>query len=342
MASRGILILTSDEVEAILSNRELQLLEIVKDAYVTHRAGASSLPNSLFLRFPDGNGNRIIALPAYLGSEFDVAGMKWVSSFPANINSGLNRASAVVILNSPLTGQPLAFLEGSIISAKRTAASAALAAKTLHGEDYPATIGFVGCGPINFEVARFLLAVWPEVEEFVVFDIDPARAVQFGAKCLALNPRLKITSVREIASLLSQATVVSLATNAGEPHIHSLSMCPPGTTILHVSLRDLSPEIILACDNVVDDVDHVCRAQTSIHLGEQLTGNRDFIRCTLADVLENAAAPRRDPDGITIFSPFGLGVLDMALSKMVYESSLKQDYGVVINSFLPGSYLEAQ
>jgi len=342
VASRGILILRSDEIDAILLNRELQLLEIVKEAYLTHRAGESSLPNSLFLRFPNGDGNRIIALPAYLGAEFEVAGMKWVSSFPRNINAGLNRASAVIILNCPSTGQPFAFIEGSIISAKRTAASAALAARFLHGDRNPPSIGFIGCGPINFEVARFILAIWPNVKRFLVFDVDAGRARQFGAKCRGLSDGVGIAIVPETSTLLSETPLVSIATNAGAPHIHNLSMCPAGTTILHISLRDLSPELILACDNVVDDVDHVCRAQTSVHLGEQLTGNRDFIRCTLADVLENAAPPRRDPESPTIFSPFGLGLLDLALSKFVYESSREQNYGVVINAFLPESYLEAQ
>ena len=340
MSSRGILILGSDEVDTILLNRELQLIDIVKEAYRAHLRGESSLPNSLFLRFPGGNGNRIIALPAYLGAGFDVAGMKWVSSFPANINAGLNRASAVIVLNSPSTGQPLAFIEGSIISAKRTAASAALAARTLHGERTPSSIGFVGCGPINFEVARFLLAVWPDVKRFLVFDVDAGRAEQFGAKCRALSKGLEFETVPEISALLSQTRLVSIATNTGTPHIHDLSMCPAGTTILHVSLRDLAPELILASDNVVDDIDHVCRAQTSIHLAEQLSGNRDFIRGPLAAVLEDAAPARRDPDGITIFSPFGLGVLDLALSKLVYESSREQNSGVVVNSFLPASYAE--
>jgi 2,3-diaminopropionate biosynthesis protein SbnB len=340
VASRSILIVKSDEVDAILLNRELQLLDLVEEAYRTHGAGASSLPNSLFLRFPREERNRIIALPAYLGGEFNVAGMKWVSSFPHNLERGLNRASAVVVLNSPQTGQPLAVMEGSIISAKRTAASAAVAAKVLHGERSVGSVGFIGCGPINFEVARFLLAVWPEVERFVLFDVERSRVEQFGEKCRALSAKLKIEIVAETNALLSQAAVVSLATTAATPHIHDLSMCAPGTTVLHVSLRDIAPEVILSCDNVVDDIDHVCRAQTSVHLAEQLSGNRDFIRCTLADVLDGVAPPRTDSDSLMIFSPFGLGVLDLAVSKLVYEVSVEKNYGMVVESFLPGSYAE--
>jgi ornithine cyclodeaminase len=268
--------------------------------------------------------------------------MKWVSSFPQNIHAGLNRASAVIILNSSSTGQPFALIEGSIISAKRTAASAVLAARTLHGDQPPASVGFIGCGPINFEVARFILAVWPDIEQFVISDIDPQRAQQFGAKCRELKGSLEFAIVPEKPSLLNQASLVSIATNTGTPHIDDLSMCRAGTTILHVSLRDLSPEMILASDNVVDDVEHVCRAQTSVHLAEQYVGNRDFIRCTLADVLEHAAPPRRDRNGVTIFSPFGLGILDLALSKLVYEASIEQNYGVVIDSFLPRSYDSAE
>ena len=55
--------------------------------------------------------------------------------------------------------------------------------------------------------------------------------------------------------------------------------------MLHVSLRDLSPEILLASANIVDDVDHCLKADTSPHLAEQRTGNRDFMTGTLHDVL---------------------------------------------------------
>jgi ornithine cyclodeaminase len=244
----------------------------------------------------------------------------------------------VLILNSTETGRPEAILEGSIISAKRTAASAALAAKHLQGDERATTAGLVGCGLINFEVARFMLALCPEVSRLVVSDLDPARARAFKSKCQALRPGLEVEVAADARSVLRGCRLVSLATTAATPHLGECSDFPEGATILHVSLRDFTAEVILASDNVVDDLDHVCRAETSIHLAEKATGNRDFVRCTLADVMAGRAAAKRDPRAVTIFSPFGLGVLDIAVGRMLTSLAQDERLGTYLGSFLPDSW----
>jgi ornithine cyclodeaminase len=279
----------------------------------------------------------MIALPAYLGGEFEVAGIKWIASFPGNHALGLERASAIVVLNSTETGRPKAILEGSIISATRTAASAALAAQTIHGARNEATTGIIGCGAISFEVIRFLRAVYPEADDFVIFDIDVTRAREFRSKCLKTFDGIEIKIVEDLSLVLKEAPLVCIATTALKPHVFKLSECAPHSTILHISLRDLSPEVILSSDNVTDDIEHACRAETSLHLAERLVGDRDFIRCRLADILSGDACPRRDLNSVAVFSPFGLGVLDLAVAKLVYDAALEQGVGTVIDSFLTGN-----
>src|SRR5678815_116401 len=334
-----LVILNGNETLSLLEHQELKIVEVVQKAYETHAGGDSMLPHSTFLRFPGNDANRIIALPAYLGDGLEMAGMKWIASFPGNLQKGMERASAVVVLNSTDTGRPRAIIEGSLISAKRTAASAALAARILH--DGPAAcVGIIGCGLIAFEVARFILATLPRVESFLIFDKDVKKAQLFKDRCGTLSEHVAVDIATDAETVIRECPLTVLATTAATPHIQHLSPASHRRTILHVSLRDLAPEVILACDNVVDDVDHVCRAQTSLHLAEQLAGHRDFIRCGIGDLLLGRAAARSDTHDTTIFSPFGLGILDIAVAAYVLEQGLQKGLGTVVESFYPSGWTE--
>lgn len=340
MRNGDLLILSGREVLSLISGRELEVIEAVRAAYEAHAAGKSALPHSTFLRFPGHDRNRIIALPAYLGDGFEVAGLKWIASFPDNHEAGLDRASAVIIFNSMATGRPEAVLEGSIISAKRTAASAALAAGAIHVDAETTMAGMIGCGLINFELARFLSVVFPKLERLIVHDIDRSRALEFKEKCKTLPTAVEVEVAEDIETVLRSAKLISFATTAVKPYVADLSGCQPGSTILHVSLRDLLPEAILAADNVVDDVDHICRAETSVHLAQQVVGNTGFIRCTLADILSGRIEARAADRAVTVFSPFGLGVLDMAVGKLVYDLGVAAKEGTQVEAFFPGAWQE--
>jgi 2,3-diaminopropionate biosynthesis protein SbnB len=329
-----ILIIGAPEVEAALKGREKRVLDAVRKAYETHSLGSSSLPHSSFLRFPDSDKDRIICLPAYLGGDYELAGVKWIASIPDNIARGIERASAVMILNDRVTGRPEVFIEGSIISKQRTAASAALASKVL-AQAEPDTIGFVGCGPINTAVAQFLTIIWPNVKRLMAFDLDPARAEAFGAALPAQRPSADFRVATSLEEVLRECPMVAFGTTAITPYVDDLDACPAGATILHISLRDLKAGAIISNHNIVDDLDHVNRAATSIHLASEQEGNTDFVHSSLGDILlGNANLPERD-DRKVIFSPFGLGVLDLAVADLVRKTLAEDGGGTLIKSFLP-------
>jgi ornithine cyclodeaminase len=196
-------------------------------------------------------------------------------------------------------------------------------------------VGLIGCGIINFNVLRYLRATGVGVDRITVHDQDAARGAAFAEECERVHSGLRAELAEDAADVLRRHELVSVATTATRPHIGSLDECPRGALILHVSLRDIAPEAILRCDNVVDDADHVCRAKTSLHLAEPLRADRSFIRCTLGEVLLGAAAPRPDRDTVTVFSPFGLGALDIALAGWVTEAAARRPAGAQIDGFFP-------
>jgi N-[(2S)-2-amino-2-carboxyethyl]-L-glutamate dehydrogenase len=320
------------QVQRALLGRETQIVELVEATYRLHGAGDSVNPPSYFLRFPDRPSDRIIALPASIGGQLRVDGLKWISSFPGNVTAGLPRASAVLILNDHDTGYPFACLESSIISATRTAASAALAADWLsRGRERPARAGFFGVGLIARYIHTFLAATGWSFGEIGVYDLSAEHAAGFHGYLEQAGATGKITVHDSAEQLIRSSDLVVFATVAGQPHVTDVSWFGHNPLVLHVSLRDLAPEILLASANIVDDVGHCLKASTSPHLAEQLTGGRDFLDGTLDDVM--AGRVTLPTDRPAVFSPFGLGVLDLAVGKYVYDQVHRSGELHVITDF---------
>lgn len=325
-------VISGRQVDELLRGRCEQVMDLVADAYRLHGAGDSVNPPSYFLRFPDRPSCRIIALPASLGGSFGVDGIKWVSSFPENVAAGIPRASAVLLLNDHRTGYPFACLEGSIISAARTAASAALAADWLtRTRTRPARVGFFGVGLIARYIHTFLAGTGWTFEETGVFDLDAGSAAGFREYAEQSDATGTVRVHSDPESLIRASDLVVFATVAGAPHVNSPEWFDHHPVVLHVSLRDLSPQILLGATNILDDVEHCLKADTSPHLAEQLTGDRRFIAGTLTDVMSGQVAV--PGDATVVFSPFGLGVLDLAVGKYVYDRIADRGDMHVIDGF---------
>lgn len=325
-------VISGGQVDQALRGKQSEIVELVEDTYRVHSTGGSVNPPSYFLRFPDRPTGRIIALPASIGGRVRVDGLKWISSFPDNVAKGIPRASAVLILNDHDTGYPFACLESSIISATRTAALATSAAGWLsRGRRRPRRVGFFGVGLIARYIHTYLAATGWSFDEIGVHDTSAESAEGFRGY-LERSPTAGQVKVHHSAErLIRSSDLVVFATSASEPHVSDVSWFDHNPVVLHVSLRDLAPEILLASTNIVDDVEHCLRARTSPHLAEQLTGNRDFVRGTLYDVMaQRASLPADKP---VVFSPFGLGVLDLAVGKYVYDEVARSGGLNVVEDF---------
>jgi ornithine cyclodeaminase len=325
-------VISGVQVQRALEGRQGPIVELVESTYRLHSAGNSVNPPSYFLQFPDRPSSRIIALPASIGGPLRVDGLKWISSFPENVAAGIPRASAVLILNDHDTGYPFACLESSIISATRTAALAASAADWLSRDrPRPARVGFFGVGLIARYIHTFLAGTGWSFDEIGVHDLSADSAAGFRGYLEQSGAAGRITVYDRPEQLIRSSDLVIFATVAGEPHVSDLSWFGHNPLVLHVSLRDLAPEILLASTNIVDDVEHCLKASTSPHLAEQLTGSRNFLAGTLDDVMAGRVTVPGDRPAV--FSPFGLGVLDLAVGKYVYDEVTRSGDLHVISDF---------
>src|SRR5947199_4816730 len=213
-------IINGKTVFDIVHAHRSECIRIVREAYLAHADGQSVNPDCYLLQFPDKPDCRIIALPAYLGKNFDVAGLKWIASYPTNIQRGFPRASAVLVRISYDTGYPFAILESSLISAARTAASAALAAYWLNGRSRRAhSLGIVGTGFIARYVYDFLVDTGWEIEDVRLYDTSPAESEKFRTTACRLERHRTVTVVPDVAELVRSCDLILFTTVASTPHI---------------------------------------------------------------------------------------------------------------------------
>jgi ornithine cyclodeaminase/alanine dehydrogenase-like protein (mu-crystallin family) len=167
-------------VKRVIDDNRKQVFDAVEAAYRLHTSGDTVNPDSYFLRYPDKPSARIIALPAHLGGAVQRSGIKWISSFLENRASNLARASAVLILNDATTGYPLACIEASLISATRTAASAALAAEHIFPNPFEGSLGVIGTGVIARTAIEWLFFRNWKFHKISLYDLDRKEAEHFS------------------------------------------------------------------------------------------------------------------------------------------------------------------
>ncbi|QJB39296.1 2,3-diaminopropionate biosynthesis protein SbnB [Chitinophaga oryzae] len=269
--------------------------------------------------------NRIIAMPAYIGGDIAMAGIKWIASFPDNIKSGIPRANSVTVLNNAANGVPLCIINTSVISAIRTAGVSAvvLSAYRKASGNVRKKVGIVGYGPIgrlHSEMCQALLG--DDMEQLLLFDIQH---IDTGNLPLSLKEKTVVCDswqqVYEAADIFITCTVAST------PYIDLLPA--KGTLHLNVSLRDYGLSAMRAFDVViVDDWEEVCREGTNIQQLHQAGGFSSTDALTLSSVVSDGFSSRQLSNHAIIFNPMGLAVFDMTTASHYYRRAQKEQIGI--------------
>jgi len=282
-------------------------------------------PIKPYLRYND-LANRIIAMPAYVGGQVATAGIKWIASFPKNIQNGIPRAHSVIILNDGATGIPIATINTPLISGIRTAAVTGSMlneyVKRLPQNGAKFNVGIIGFGPIGQLHLQMIYAMFSHlINKIFIYDL---RAVNIDE--IDIKYRHLVHVADSWAEAYQQSKIFITCTVSAAPYID----IPPakGTFQLNVSLRDYKAELIKHIDlMIVDDWDEICRENTDVEQMHLQFGLQKSDVVEIHNAFNDELWQGLDQKTI-MFNPMGMAVYDIAVAKYYYDQSMEKGIGL--------------
>lgn len=306
-------------------------MDVVGCAQALFATGAVRQPHKLVLRSGDTAESeelgRFNGLAASVGVPAECVGMKWIGSFPANRRLGLPRASALIILNSPQTGFPLALMDGTLVNAMRTGAVTALGASYL-APSKTRKVGILGAGVQSRTQILGLYTALPMIDEIAVY----ARRLS-AAKAVAADCRQRwgapVRAVPTIEDALRDADVALTITTAHAP-IMLARHIKPGALTVQLAGHECEFGVIQACRKIVADnwdaVKHRGIITPALMHQQGLLQDAD-IHANLGELIVGTKPGRESDDERIHYCHMGMGIGDVALAWSVYKKARERNLG---------------
>jgi len=322
-----MLLLRRADLERVLD--PAAVIAAVESAFSEAAAGrAPALPRAVL---PMAKGGVFVGMISALPRRQEL-GAKLVAVVEANRKRGLPTLHASYLLSDPETGEPLAFMEAGFLTAIRTGAASAVAAKCLARPDSGRVACFGAGVQAEFQL-RCLKAVLP-VESVAVVGRDPTRARTFAGRMRgALGVPVEVTSDRRAA--VREADVVTCATTSSRPvfagkdlrpgaHVDAIGAFRPDT-------REVDTETVKRARVVVDTY-HGAWTEAGDLLIPIKAGaiTRRHVRAELAEVVARRKPGRTRPDEITLFKSVGWAPEDAAAARLAYDRAMARGIGTEV------------
>ena len=330
-----VLILNRSEMEKLLTLEAM--LPVIERAFVAFTDGRTvAYP---VVREPVAAHHGIFGIKSGYLMEEGVIGLKAGGFWLDNPDVGLTRHQSTTVMFDPATGLPTAFMDGNHITAVRTAAVGALAARELARQD-ARTAAVLGCGMQGVGQAEALCLVRP-IEEIRAFDIVPENVERFAESLRQLGVDVK--ACRDAHEAVRGADIVVTVTPAKEPVLRS-DWIEQGA---HVSAfgtdtrdkNEVEAALFRRAKVVVDDVAQATTLGDTHHAVDQgLFGAAD-IHATLGEILAGRKnGLRTSDDEITLFDATGLAFQDLVAGDLAVKLAAENGVGtrVSLNGGDPG------
>ena len=315
-----LLYLSRAEIETLnISMKEV--IEAVEEAFREKAKGKSEAPPKPGVH-PQTNAF-IHAMPAYM-PKIGVAGVKWVSGFPENPKRGLPYISGLLILNDLATGFPICVMDCTWVTAKRTGAATAVAAKYLAREDSK-TLGILGCGVQGRSNLEALMAVRNGLEEVKAYDVD-ARNLRRYVEEMTAKYEVKVVPVNSPKEAVKNCDIVVTAgpiLKNPKPVIDA-SWFRNGGFACPIDFDSYwKPEAIHSMDKFcTDDLEQLTYYKTQGYFSDV-----PEVYAELSEILSGKKRGRENLEERIMSMNLGLAIEDMATAKLIYEKAKKTGAG---------------
>lgn len=307
-------------------------IDVVQEAQANFAKGEVREPNKIVLRNTNSaeseTQGRFNALAASIGvSPPSAIGMKWIASFPGNRQAGWPRASALIILNCPQTGVPLAVMEGGLISAMRTGAMTALGVRYLAPKQ-SRKIGIIGAGLQSRTQIQGIHTELPGLEEIALFSREISMAESVAGDCRQ-RWGAPVRAVPTVEDALLDADVALTVTTAQVPLIREHHI-KKGALTVQLAGHECEFGVIQQCKKiVVDDWETVKQRDimTPAIMHRQGLLRDEDIYASLGELILGKRIGREGDERIH-YCHMGMGVNDVALAWEVYKNAREQNLGL--------------
>ncbi len=306
----------------------MDVIDVVERVMSEFAKGTCQLPVKIHVNTrPD---TYINAMPAFVGGDHDVTGLKWVAGYPDNRKKGMPVTCGIMVMNDSETGLVKAFLDARWITAIRTAAVAAVTAKYCKVKDTHA-MTIIGAGEQGKWNARLFKLVIPELRKIYIGDIYEPAIEAYLKKMQPLMPDVEIIpfySDEERQAAIDESQILLTATQRGDKPIIYSEMLHKG--MLGIPLESTAWEgktyTRFADRFVCDDWNLV---QTYLRDGKYTDGVPDEY-CLLGDIINGKVPGRANEEEFVITSSHGIALSDVAVADIVLKKAEEKGVGQIL------------